>query len=557
MGGGVLVVLVGLYVAGLLTTGDRVPNGTTVSGVDIGGMTPESASQTLTDELAAAAIEPVVFTYRNRRYEIDPEASGLSLDVDATVDAAGGSRTWNPIRMVDLVFGDGADIEPVARVDGDLLGTAVASIAEEVERQPQEPSASFTRNGKAKITPALAGRSVDQGAAEKAAAQVFLSRNADTVPLPVERVEPSVTVEDFKAAKGDLIGPATDAPIRLQLPGRALDLPVSVFAPTLSIEPQDGRLVARIDADALAPRLKPIAERVAGQPVDATVVLRGREPVVVPGRPGVTLDTDDVADAIVGVVGESGDARTAEVGTGAAQPDLTTADARALKITEPVSDFVTYFEYSEYRNTNQGRAAEIIDGTIVKPGETFSLNGTVGERTPENGFVKGFVISNGIFAEEYGGGVSQVATTTYNAAFFAGMTDVEHKPHSFYISRYPMGREATVNWPDIDLKFTNDSPYGVLIHAWVVPSTTSSSGAMHVEMFSTKYYDVQAGLSEQYNFTSPATRIITTDECYPNDGYGGFTVDVYRTLRRVGSDEVVRRDSDTVVYTPSDSVICR
>ena len=82
---------------------------------------------------------------------------------------------------------------------------------------------------------------------------------------------------------------------------------------------------------------------------------------------------------------------------------------------------------------------ELIDGTVLKPGETFSLNDTVGERTAENGFVKGFIIENGIFKEDYGGGVSQSATTTFNAAFFAGLEDVEHKPHSFYIDRYPVG----------------------------------------------------------------------------------------------------------------------
>ena len=114
---------------------------------------------------------------------------------------------------------------------------------------------------------------------------------------------------------------------------------------------------------------------------------------------------------------------------------------------EKVSDFVTYFPYAEYRNINQGRAAELIDGTLVRPGETFSFNGTVGERTEENGFTTGFIISNGVFAEELGGGVSQVVTTTYNAAFFAGMDDVTHTPHSFYIDRYPLGREATVAWP--------------------------------------------------------------------------------------------------------------
>ena len=109
-----------------------------------------------------------------------------------------------------------------------------------------------------------------------------------------------------------------------------------------------------------------------------------------------------------------------EVPAEVVEPEFTTEDAEALGIKEQVSEFTTYFPYAEYRNTNIGRAAELVDGTIVAPGETFSLNGTVGERTAENGFTKGFIISNGIFKEDLGGGVSQMATTTFNAAFFGG-----------------------------------------------------------------------------------------------------------------------------------------
>ena len=115
--------------------------------------------------------------------------------------------------------------------------------------------------------------------------------------------------------------------------------------------------------------------------------------------------------------------------------------------------FTTYFPYLEYRNVNIGRAAELINGTVLKPGETFSLNGVVGERTRANGFTEGFIIQGGKFKKELGGGVSQSATTTYNAMFFAGLKDIEHQPHTLYIDRYPPGREATVAWPSLDLKF--------------------------------------------------------------------------------------------------------
>jgi len=279
-------------------------------------------------------------------------------------------------------------------------------------------------------------------------------------------------------------------------------------------------------------------------------------PRVVPAKRGVTFDPDDVTGAFLDVVVADGAERTLTVDGVVDRPDFTTADARALRITEEVSEFTTYFPHSDYRNTNLGRAAELIDGTVLKPGDVFSLNEIVGERTAENGFTKGFIISDGVFKEDFGGGVSQVATTTFNAMFFAGLKDIEHKPHSFYINRYPVGREATVAWPYVDLAFENDTPYGVLVEAWIDPSSPSSSGAMHVRMWSTKYWRIVAGQSERYNFTEPETRRMSGPECVPNDGYGGFDIDVYRTFYRVGSRQVDHRETFSTTYLPSDTVIC-
>ncbi len=126
----------------------------------------------------------------------------------------------------------------------------------------------------------------------------------------------------------------------------------------------------------------------------------------------------------------------------------------------------------------------------------------MGERTAANGFVPGFIISNGIFKEDYGGGVSQMATTTFNAMFFAGLKDIEHKPHSFYISRYPVGREATVAWGAVDLRFENDTDHGVLIESKVTPATPSSQGVVRVAMYSTKIWDITTDASERYAYVA-------------------------------------------------------
>jgi vancomycin resistance protein YoaR len=121
-----------------------------------------------------------------------------------------------------------------------------------------------------------------------------------------------------------------------------------------------------------------------------------------------------------------------------------------------VGQFTTHYQCCQARVTNIKRAAEILDGRRIRPGATFSLNGALGERTTGRGFVPAPMIVGGSFVDSVGGGISQVATTLYNAAFFAGLGFVEHTPHSIYISRYPMGREATISWGGPELIFRND-----------------------------------------------------------------------------------------------------
>ena len=193
---------------------------------------------------------------------------------------------------------------------------------------------------------------------------------------------------------------------------------------------------------------------------------------------------------------------------------------------------------------------------MLKPGETFSLNDTVGKRTRANGFTKGFIIDDGVYQEDLGGGVSQMATTMFNAMFFAGLEDIEHKTHSFYIDRYPVGREATVAWGSVDLRFKNDTPYGVLITARVTPSTPSKQGVVTVRMWSTDYWDITASTSDRYAFTQEKTRRLKSDDCVPNDGYAGFDVDVTRHFRRVGERSLDHDEKFHTTYLPSDTVIC-
>jgi vancomycin resistance protein YoaR len=231
----------------------------------------------------------------------------------------------------------------------------------------------------------------------------------------------------------------------------------------------------------------------------------------------------------------------------AAPATSSTASATALGVHERVSTFSTVLTSNTQRTSNLRIAARTVNGTLVLPGATFSLNSTLGKRTPEKGYQQAPVINGGRLTLDYGGGVSQLATTIYNNVFFAGMQDVHHMTHSFYISRYPEGREATVSYPTVDLVWRNTSPYAVLIQADV-------TSTVNVSFWSTKVYDVTAEKGPRTNPREPRTVYDPKPTCVPQGANPGFDVVVRRKLYRDGS--LVDSRSWRTSYLAEDHVIC-
>ncbi len=541
------------YVAAYYAISDRVPRGTKVSGVEIGGLTPASAEATLERELAERAGKRIVITALDKRGRIKPEEVGLGVDAAASVEQAGGGRSWAPADMWDSLT-RGESMDAVLTVDETALEETLAGFSAEVDAPAREGAVRF--KGTKVVTRAPApGTVVDQDAAFDAVLDAYLDAEGP-VELPTTVDEPEITATDVSAATEDFANPAVSGPVFLDLGAERVRLRPRDFAPALKMVAQDGELVPELNGKKLLRRIEPRMKTVALEAKDAKVALVNGRPKVIPAKKGVTFDPDEVVEGFLDVVVEKGKSRTMRVSAVVDRPEFTTKDARALGVVEEVSEFTTFYPHADYRNVNLGRAAELVNGTLLLPGEEFSLNETVGERTAENGFVEGFIISNGVFKEDFGGGVSQVATTLFNAMFFAGLKDIEHKPHSFYIDRYPVGREATVAWPYVDLRFQNDTEYGVLIQAFVDPSTPGTSGAMTVRMWSTKVWDIRSSQSGRYDLTQPETRRLEGDDCVPNEGYGGFEIDVFRSFYKVGSNELDHRERFHTTYTPSDKVIC-
>jgi vancomycin resistance protein YoaR len=431
----------------------------------------------------------------------------------------------------------------------------VAGLAAEFDRTATDAALAYAGT-KVKQTPAQVGITVQQQPAATLIEESFLGP-AKAVPLPADIVQPQITSEEADQVAGNVAEPAVSAPIKVRA-GSAGSFRISpaMIAGALTFAPENGTLVPDLDAGKLRKKADTAVKTVElAKPRNATVRLINGKPKVIAAVNGTVLTAGALKRAVEPALTETGAGRTVTVELSGAKAKFSTADAKKLGVKQVTGEFTTYFPYLPYRNINIGRAAELINGTLLMPGDTFSLNGIVGERTKANGFTEGFIIKGGKFKKELGGGVSQSATTTFNAMFFAGLKDVQHQPHTLYIDRYPPGREATVAWPSLDLKFANDTDYGVLVQAYIVKGTPSRRGSITVKMWSTKTYDkVTASTPVRSNFTTGRSLEDDSSDCEPMTPVPGFTVRYQRLFHRNG--DVVKRENFSWRYAPTDRVRC-
>lgn len=547
---GVMLLAAAGYVGAYLGAGAKVPRGAEVAGVSIGGLTEAEAAAKLEETIGGRSRIDVSVDGEETKVKVAD--LGISLDVDATVAEAGGGKSWSPQRLWDYYTG-GGDVDPVTEVDGDALEAVLAGLDEQYGEAPVNGAVTF-RKGDVRTRDAADGRAVDRATAEEELVDAVLT--GDTAELELVTATPEIDADDVQQALDDFANPAVSGAVILNFEGAKVRLAPAEYSRALALKPNDGKLEPTLKEKRLD---KLVRSKMVGRddaPVDATVRVVNGKPKVIPAKPGIDFATEDITSTFLDLVVKPAGEREAKVEAQVVDAEFTTEDAKALGIKEEISSFTTYYPPAHYRNVNIGRAAELVDGTVLKPGETFSMNDIVGERTAANGFTTGTIISNGVFKEDLGGGVSQMATTLFNAAFFGGLEDVEHKPHSFYIDRYPVGREATVAWGSVDLRFKNNTDYGVLVSAKVTPGV-SSQGVVTVKLYSTKVWDITTKTSERYNFRPATTRYITTPGCVPNAGSSsGFDVDYWRYFHKPGSKKVEKTEKFHAAYIPVDRVVC-
>src|SRR5215207_887060 len=555
----VLVAAAGATVAvRAYTLRDSVLPGVRVAGADVGGLSRPDARGRIETVIGERLRQPVDVVVNGKAFTVNPSdlftVDGTATERLAYESARSSFFDW--IRALAVPFAVDQDVKPVLTVNP----TARAALAREITKRTDGPvSARISMKGTEPVVVAgRPGTQVDQ------AVVLALVRNAALrgwpgIEAPVLSVAPAMTTAAAEQAAA-AARTAVSAPVVLRFRHQEVgELGPRTIARLLRFQPQSGAFVVSLAPEGIQRELGPLVEKFTKKPVDASFRVVGKRVRVVKGRDGTTLDVAGAQAAVLGAATESG-VREADIGLTALEPKLSTEGARALGIKRRVSTFTTDMGVSaSNRIWNVHLMADYIDGTIIKPGKTFSFNKVVGPRTPERGFREGQMILGSLLVPAIGGGVCQTATTLFNNAFELGLPIKERHNHSWYISHYPIGRDATVSWGGPDLKFKNDLDHAILIKTSYTDSTLTFS------FFGTKQgRKVVSSTGPQTNFRSPKPSY-AYDPSAPKGSKRtvagshaqGFDITVFRKVYEHGN--LVRKDSftshyvavgDTVIYGP-------
>ena len=503
----IVVAAVVVFLAGWLIDdklfGDDIPRNRSVAGVDIGRMSVADAEV----RLGAARLDGQVIELRHGSDTLITTASELGIELataQALVAAAERPSLWKqPFNWTASLF-RGRDHPAATELAIDDLADALAFL--------QVDSFFNLDLGRPQIE-LIDGEFVEVDTVEKPVIDLEELR-VRVFEASAKRSDEAIVIEvpiggtsTVDRGAGDLIAQAsrmTADGIQVVITGsfRRRLIPESalrswiVFGGTID-EPTIG-----LDAELAQSTLETLFIDEAVEGTEATFWVDSNDQVHIRGNvPGSVCCSLDAADRIFAAM-QRGDAEV-ELSPREDPDTRGVAWAESMKITELVGEFTTNYVPNQSRVLNIMRIAELTQGVVIEPGETFSVNEYVGVRTRANGFVDAGVIVNGVFQTSVGGGISQYATTLFNAAFFAGLDFGEYQSHSIYISRYPYGREATVSYPHPDLQIINNTPYGVLL--W--PTTTHDS--ITVKLFSTRWVEGEQTGQREWREGSTCTRVQT------------------------------------------------
>jgi vancomycin resistance protein YoaR len=514
--------------------------GVHVLGIDVGG----KSRARIESAIRAWGARPVTIRAGGRTYHVR-RGWLVAVDARATATRALAAGSWTSLAVARHV-----DVEPVAGRAGDA-----GNVLREIARAGRAPVSATVRveGTRAVTTPARTGLRLD-----RTALLARLVRHEAVVDAPFAIVRPArgdAAAKRAAAAVERLAG----SPVAIDYHGaRRGALAPLQLARAVRVRETTHAFVVSLDGERLARLVRPQLGKWIVRARNARFVVAGDRVRVAASRPGRDVDPAQLA-AAVEAAAETG--HVARVELGERDADLTTAEARALGIRQKLVSYTTQMgESSSNRIHNVHLMADFIDGTVVRPGQTFSFNDVVGPRTAERGFLEGQMIIGSLVLPSIGGGVCQTATTLFNDAFELGLPILARTNHNLYLAHYPLGRDATVSWGGPDFVFRNDLKHGLLIKASYTDATLTFT------VYGTpEGRRVVSRTSPQTNWTSPGMNYAIDPNAprgsvkvVEGTGEQGFDVEVTRKvydrdgklLRKDLFKSHYIPDSPTKVYGP-------
>ena len=528
MGAKVVLIAAAVYVLiGLVGTidyalaGETAFRNTVVGAIDVTGLDAEQIAAEVDQQTNELALRSLELSVADQRVTTDPVSVGARLDTDLLTTNALDARRNHNILVRPLVwlntFLTNEVIEPSYIVDPEITAAATEELFSDVLTGTVSPDFALDE-GVLVLEPGVIGSQLDPSELASVLPETLLGEGPYEISL-TEVNPPLVFSNEAVSALADDANEATEVTLRVTVLDDQIDLSPAEIRQWVRLNADGGsesELDWRIDAEIAQADLADRFPGLGSEDQQAKFTVVDGAPIIVPASETVVCCTEDSAQMIYNALtaappveeprsdesSDESEGNQSDETEEAAEPGLPlklvtlepevvgadegVAELEQLGIIEEIASETTNHPCCQPRVTNIQNFADLVRGAVIRPGEDFSLNGYVGRRTIEKGFVADGAIANGVLVPQVGGGVSQFATTFFNAAFFGGLDFNEYQSHSLYISRYPKGREATISFPRPDLSVKNTTPYGILV--W--PTYTDTS--ITVTFYSTKYVDVEA-----------------------------------------------------------------
>ena len=493
---------------------------------------------------------PIQFQVDGKTISISSQDFDLTFENTKTINKAYNfQKTYSPIPSTQSFFSrhtGNSNVIPVFNYNKDKFGELVQNISNELS-SGRVDAGIMIKGLNVKVQKPVSGIGISASEISKEILNSVKNLSTKKIELKKKKVDAKITLKEANS-KAIIIKEIFSKNSTITTPaGNIVTITPEKIAASLTVIPNKNKLDININETILRSLL---SEQLAGvelAPIDATFAVNGTSVSVVGSQTGKKIDLETSIKSII-----KGN-HNIKVSIIENVPLHDTQWAKNLNITELVSTFTTNFTPGQIRVKNIARAAQVVNNTVIEPGKTFSLNQTLGKRTAENGYFKAPVYSGDDgFTEDFGGGASQFSTTMFNAGWIAGYKDIQHVPHSIYISRYPMGREATLNYGTIDLRIQDDYKSGILVRTYVGNSsvTVSLYGNKEGRVVNLEGPNIvaQTEIATQYTDdpTLPAGKEIQIDKGYP-----GITVENIRTIIRPGLPDKIDKLRWTYTMLPN------